>query len=653
MAREATELERLIDEGLAKYGRGDLDGALLDWEQALSIDPENPQASSYVDYVRLNYELLTAEVNSDAESPAFAIAGDDDEYAIEILDGPLVPGKDFSPPLFMDPADEGWMFDEEPSNFPVGSSAEHAPPQTIEMEADEPDGTPAPNEGVSFEDATREYRAKPEPDAELDAEDSGRNEFAAPESTGGFQHETPTPHQFSGEATNLVTRSLGFVKATGVVETVSVPIATSGAVTLPVDTADAAGRRKKRPSVVPPELQMTLRTPGESDDDDAPELTLERGHPESAPSLLPPSSSESVAVPPPSASAPVSLSYDAEGPTLDRGLPLTADGMDLVSSLPSPRPAPSVRHITRDLPMPSRAPASSTNAPRLPIDDDGPDIELGAPGAPLGELPEPPRTQSATRRQIPLESLMQQLEPEARPNFSKAPTQDFEVATRDLPTGKLSALKANEPLISAPTRDLGIRPPRASTEDEPTGQINLTALKQQSEADVVEPAHGGTRTDIVLPFDPIDARSAQILHDLDEGKPFEESKDERTRRRITKLFDRAVEWTRSDDLDKAVAAVDLALSEDPNSALAQKLIQRHRETIQNTFQAFLGDLDRAPILARPLQELAKAPINPRAAFLLSRIDGTLTLDEILDVSGMPRLEAYRYLCQLFLRGILR
>jgi hypothetical protein len=29
--------------------------------------------------------------------------------------------------------------------------------------------------------------------------------------------------------------------------------------------------------------------------------------------------------------------------------------------------------------------------------------------------------------------------------------------------------------------------------------------------------------------------------------------------------------------------------------------------------------------------------------------GSLSLDEILDVSGMPRLEAYRYLCQLFLR----
>jgi hypothetical protein len=71
------------------------------------------------------------------------------------------------------------------------------------------------------------------------------------------------------------------------------------------------------------------------------------------------------------------------------------------------------------------------------------------------------------------------------------------------------------------------------------------------------------------------------------------------------------------------------------------------------FQSYLGDLQRAPVLARPLHELSTAAINPRAAFLLSRIDGTLSVDETLDVSGMPRLEAYRYLCQLLLRGIIR
>src|SRR5207237_5473842 len=136
------------------------------------------------------------------------------------------------------------------------------------------------------------------------------------------------------------------------------------------------------------------------------------------------------------------------------------------------------------------------------------------------------------------------------------------------------------------------------------------------------------------------------LDEVDQGSPTNEAKDDRTRRRITALLDRAADWHRQGELDKAVNAVDLALGEDPNSALAQKLIHRNRDTIMTVFQAFLGDLQRTPVLARPLHELGKMSIHPRAAFLLSRIDGTLSIDETLDVSGMPRLEAYRYLCQL-------
>src|SRR5262249_7685174 len=208
----------------------------------------------------------------------------------------------------------------------------------------------------------------------------------------------------------------------------------------------------------------------------------------------------------------------------------------------------------------------------------------------------------------------------------------------------------HDPRISAPTRDLGLREQsRTATDDEPTSEANISTLRRRGR----EKAPDGTDADLILAFDPISARSDEILEAVDAFAPANESKEDRTRRRITTLLDHAMEWSRSGELDRAVAAVDLALAEDPNSALAQKLIQRNRDTIMNVFTTFLGDLERMPVLARPLHELGEAPISPRAAFLLSRIDGTLSLDEILDVSGMPRIEAYRYLCQLFLRGILR
>ena len=204
-----------------------------------------------------------------------------------------------------------------------------------------------------------------------------------------------------------------------------------------------------------------------------------------------------------------------------------------------------------------------------------------------------------------------------------------------------------------PTRDLGIRPPRLATEDEPTDQAEIPR------APII--AHGAPvrtpRKTAEQPTNKIDATAQLIMDIIERAAPpppgGDASSDERTRRRITGLLDHASGWMMSGEADKAVAAADLALDEDAASAIAQKLVHRHANVIMGVFQHYLGDLQRQPMLARPLSELANSPISPRAAFLLSRIDGMLSLDEILDVSGMPRLEAYRYLCQLFLRGILK
>jgi hypothetical protein len=190
----------------------------------------------------------------------------------------------------------------------------------------------------------------------------------------------------------------------------------------------------------------------------------------------------------------------------------------------------------------------------------------------------------------------------------------------------------------------------------PTKQSDVRAIRdtarEQGRA-AASPVTETTSSGSVPLFDPIDAHTAQILDEIDAEAPADEPASEQTRRRIAALLDRAVAWNHGGSTEKAVCAVELALNEDPNSAIAQKLITRHRDVIMAVMQSYLGDLERQPQLAKSLQDLQSAPISPRAAFLLSRIDGTLSIDELLDVSGMPRLEAYRHLCQLYLRGILR
>ena len=207
-------------------------------------------------------------------------------------------------------------------------------------------------------------------------------------------------------------------------------------------------------------------------------------------------------------------------------------------------------------------------------------------------------------------------------------------------------------IASQPTRDLGLRPPRLATEDEATAQVEIPRAPVVGPG---TPARTPKRTAENAPTNLIDTTAQLVMDAIDRAAPApaDESRDDRTRRRISGLLEHAGHWMANGEPDKAVAAIDLALEEDAASPLAQKLVHRNRDAIMGIFQSYLGDLQRQPVLARPLAELANAPISPRAAFLLSRIDGMLSLDEILDVSGMPRLEAYRYLCQLFLRGILK
>ncbi|MBA3500875.1 MAG: hypothetical protein M4D80_37290 [Myxococcota bacterium] len=646
MAREVPEIDRLIEEGLTLYGQGDLDGALLRWEKALVIDPDNAQANSYVDYVRQNYELLTADDNTEATSGGapFGIAEDEPEYQIEIQPGEIkAANPTVGPPMFMDPLDEGWFIDEETRKHPgpPGISIEGRPSQelTMELDADEPpdqtrglppDEAPTPRPkrpasappsvltmeadepplapvlpdrprpkresqvGMDFDDDTREYdkhrHKTAQPGPELDSGSftpipggTGSDEFG-PDGTPGFGHpnDFQTPPGFGTQTTGIKQRDLGFVQSTAdkPPSPAGKPPSPAGK---PLSSTDLGLPERPRAPAKPSQPPVTM--PANSLD----ELTLE-------PSLRPP---------PPE-----------DAPTLQRP-PLEAndlDDLELISSLPSPRPKPRVAQIaidtplsgatTRDFPLQTRAPASPAKAKELPSSD-------------------------------------------IAPSLGSAQTHDFEVKTQernrgldrtqDIPTMQQAArLPPDNPVVSAPTRDLGLR------------EASLQAIAA-SRSGIGE----GTRADVVLPFDPINARASDILEDVDETAPAKEAPEDKTRRRITTLFEKAGQWSSEGELERAVAAVDLALSEDPNSALAQKLIHRNRETMMTVFQAYLGDLMRTPQLARPLHELASAPISPRAAFLLSRIDGLLSIDEILDVCGMPRLEAYRHLCQLFLRGILR
>lgn len=144
-----------------------------------------------------------------------------------------------------------------------------------------------------------------------------------------------------------------------------------------------------------------------------------------------------------------------------------------------------------------------------------------------------------------------------------------------------------------------------------------------------------------------------VLMELEEEGEEGESEAARLRRRVTALIDRAQAEHRHGDDEMAVVALDLAVLENPDSVITQKLMYMHHDDICAVFRSYLGDESAVPKLTMPLHELASQNLDSRAAFLLSRVDGVMTMSELLDVSGMPLIDAYRYLAVTVLRGIVR
>jgi hypothetical protein len=60
-----------------------------------------------------------------------------------------------------------------------------------------------------------------------------------------------------------------------------------------------------------------------------------------------------------------------------------------------------------------------------------------------------------------------------------------------------------------------------------------------------------------------------------------------------------------------------------------------------------------PVVAMSSDQLRRLPLDHRAGFLLSLMDGTMDLEAVLDVSTMPRADALRVVRDLFESGVIR
>ena len=65
-----------------------------------------------------------------------------------------------------------------------------------------------------------------------------------------------------------------------------------------------------------------------------------------------------------------------------------------------------------------------------------------------------------------------------------------------------------------------------------------------------------------------------------------------------------------------------------------------------------GASARVPKVLKSKAEIAEAPIDHRAGFLLAHIDGTITVQALVDIAGMPEEDVHEILERLRRLGII-
>jgi hypothetical protein len=106
------------------------------------------------------------------------------------------------------------------------------------------------------------------------------------------------------------------------------------------------------------------------------------------------------------------------------------------------------------------------------------------------------------------------------------------------------------------------------------------------------------------------------------------------------------------DYTGALEMSELILAEEPGNMQAAECGANCRSVLESMYTARLGPLDRVPLVVVPRTQMRWLSMDHRAGFILSLIDGQSSVEMILDVSGMPKLDALRILHELVQQKIV-
>jgi hypothetical protein len=121
------------------------------------------------------------------------------------------------------------------------------------------------------------------------------------------------------------------------------------------------------------------------------------------------------------------------------------------------------------------------------------------------------------------------------------------------------------------------------------------------------------------------------------------------------LVDRAREMQalfEAKSYSNALVLAESVLASDPAHVQARRCAESCRDTLGQKYLSRLGGRENIPRVVMAPEEMRSISLDHRAGFLLSFIDGSMSVDEVLDVSSMPALDALRIMFELRMQGVI-
>ncbi len=151
----------------------------------------------------------------------------------------------------------------------------------------------------------------------------------------------------------------------------------------------------------------------------------------------------------------------------------------------------------------------------------------------------------------------------------------------------------------------------------------------------------------VLAADPGNELAIDYIRSIEEEVPFEDKKVI-----YRELLEEAIRLIGKNQFDPAYELLQMIIHENPEDEKAQKFLDTTKGLLLKDYLSEVGDTGSVVKLKINMEDIMKINLTKESAYIISMIDGSSSVDELLALSGIDRFLFMRNLTMLLRNGIV-